>query len=117
MLTLTAIVFNTLKNLPNAKLGFSKAIANGWIALDKKHPDGPKVTKNVPTVEDTVQVLLKKLKALELQDVPDKAIQDLKKRKLVAEQTVNSFSVTKGTNFSTKLVKLEVELTPEMLHK
>lgn len=105
-----------LMKLPNAKLGFSKAIANGWIALDKKHSDGPKVTKKMPTVEDSVQVVLKKLKALELTDVPEKAIQDLKKRKLVAEQTINSFRVTKGSNFTTKLVKLEVDLTPEMLH-
>lgn len=75
-----------LMKLPNAKLGFSKAIANGWIALDKKYPDGPKVTKKMPTVEDSVQVVLKKLKALELTDIPEKAIQDLKKRKLVAEQ-------------------------------
>lgn len=105
-----------LMKLPNAKLGFSKAIANGWIALDKKHADGPKVTKKMPTVEDSVQLVLKKLKALELADVPEKAIQDLKKRKLVAEQTINSFLVTKGSKFTTKLVKLEVDLTPEMLH-
>jgi phenylalanyl-tRNA synthetase alpha chain len=32
---------------PNAKLGFSKAMANGWIEVDKKSSDGPKVLKKV----------------------------------------------------------------------
>jgi len=105
-----------LMKLPNAKLGFSKAMANGWVSLDKKHADGPKIMKKVPTVADDVQIILKKLKALELTDVPEKSIQDLKKRKLVTELTINSFSVTKGDAFTTKLTKLEPELTAEMLH-
>lgn len=105
-----------LMKLPNAKLGFSKAMANGWINLDKKHADGPKVTKKVPAVNDEVQIILKKLAALDMTDVSEKAISDLKKRKLVVESTLNSFEVTKGKNFSTKIEKLEVELTPEMLH-
>lgn len=105
-----------LMSLPNAKLGFSKAMANGWVVLDKKHPDGPKITKKVPTIQDEVQLVLKKLSALDLTDVSEKSIQDLKKRKLVSELTINSFVVSKGKNFSTKLQKLEVELTPEMLH-
>ncbi len=29
----------------NAKLGFAKAMANGWINVDKTNPGGPKVTK------------------------------------------------------------------------
>jgi len=29
----------------NAKLGFAKAMANGWINVDKSNPGGPKVTK------------------------------------------------------------------------
>ena len=32
---------------PNAKLGFSKAMANGWVEVDKKNPEGPKVVRKV----------------------------------------------------------------------
>ena len=39
----------------------------------------------VPSIEDEVQVLLKKISALQLEDVAEKAIQDLKKRKLIVE--------------------------------
>ena len=60
-------------------------MANGWINLDKKHADGPKVTKKVPAVNDEVQIILKKLAALDMTDVSEKAISDLKKRKLVVE--------------------------------
>ena len=31
----------------NAKLGFSKAMANGWIEVDKKNEGGPKVVRKV----------------------------------------------------------------------
>lgn len=104
-----------LMKLPNAKLGFSKAMANGWVVLDKKHADGPKITKKVTSINDEVQILLKKIKVMDLNDIPEKSIQDLKKRKLISELTINSFNVSKGKNFSTKIEKLEVELTPEML--
>jgi len=104
-----------MKSSPNAKLGFSKAMANGWIEVDKKNADGPKVMKKVEKIEDEVQVLLNKIKSLQLNDVPEKTIGDLKKRKLIAELTINSFLVKKGKNFTTKIEKLEVELTPEML--
>jgi hypothetical protein len=36
-----------------------------------------------------VQTLLKKVKALSLNDVPEKSLQDLKKRKLIAEMYKN----------------------------
>lgn len=98
--------------LPNAKLGFAKAMTNGWVVLDKTTKT---ITKKVASIEDDVQLLLKKISSLDLAGVTDKNIQELKKRKLVAEININSFSVSKGKNFSTKLEKLEVELTPEML--
>ena len=74
------------KLCPNsAKIGFGKAIANGWIELDKKSENGPKILQIVASINDEVQTLLKKIQALQLNDVPDKTIQDLKKRKLIAE--------------------------------
>lgn len=99
-----------------AKVGFSKAMANGWIEVDKKNADGPKVVKKVPQLaEDEVQTVLEKIKALTITDVPDKTIQDLKKRKLIADITIHSFNVSKGPNFTTKLEKFENELTADML--
>ena len=60
-------------------------MANGWIEVDKKNADGPKVTRKIPSITDEVQQLLTKIQALNLTDVPDKSIQDLKKRKLISE--------------------------------
>ena len=79
------IILKTKNATPNAKLGFSKAMANGWIEVDKKNADGPKVFKKVKEIDDEVQVILSKLKSLNVNDVQEKSIQDLKKRKLVAE--------------------------------
>ena len=60
-------------------------MANGWIEVDKKNPDGPKVVRKAQEVADEVQTILQKIKALTISDVPDKTIQDLKKRKLIAD--------------------------------
>jgi hypothetical protein len=89
-------------------------MTNGWVVLDKATKT---IKKQVASVQDEVQSLLKKISELDLADVQEKSIQDLKKRKLISEQNVNSFQVSKGKKFSTKLEKLEVELTPEMLQK
>ena len=35
------------KTVPNAKVGFSKAMAAGWISLDKKAEGGPRITRKV----------------------------------------------------------------------
>ena len=67
--------------------------------------------------QDEVQSLLKKIQSLQLNDVPDKSIQDLKKRKLIAEITVNFLLVKKGKNFTTNVEKPEKELTAEMMVK
>lgn len=40
------------------KVGFSKAMSNGWIALDKTHPEGPRVVRKVDVITDEVKELL-----------------------------------------------------------
>jgi len=60
-------------------------MANGWVEVDKKNADGPKVVKKVTEIKDEVQDILTKIKNLNLNDVQEKSIQDLKKRKLVSE--------------------------------
>lgn len=98
-----------------AKVGFSKAMANRWIEVDKSTPENPKVIRKVASVKDDVQEILQKIKTLNLNDIPDKSVQDLKKRKLIADLVINSFIVRKGKNFTTKLEKPENELTADML--
>ncbi|XP_064626144.1 phenylalanine--tRNA ligase alpha subunit-like [Lineus longissimus] len=121
-----ALVFNAIpgdgmsqadlmKKVPNAKIGFSKAMSAGWIAIDKKAAGGPKVTRKVETIEDTVKECLTKLKNLQLDGFTDNQKAEYKKRKLITEVTVNTFEVSKGPNFSTSLSKQETDLTPEML--
>lgn len=66
-------------------MGFSKAMANGWVQVDKKNADGPKVTKKVTSINDEVKDILTKIQNLNLSEVNDKSIQDLKKRKLISE--------------------------------
>jgi phenylalanyl-tRNA synthetase alpha chain len=56
-----AVLFNSIPDVgiaqtklmessPNAKLGFAKAMSNGWIEVDKTSADGPKVLKKVYSI-------------------------------------------------------------------
>ena len=38
------------KTVPNAKVGFSKAMQAGWIQMDKKAEGGPRVFKKVTII-------------------------------------------------------------------
>lgn len=40
-------MFLQQKSVPNAKIGFSKAMQAGWIEMDKKAEGGPKVFRKV----------------------------------------------------------------------
>lgn len=42
----------------SGKVGFSKAMSNGWIALDKAHPEGPRVLRKVEKIDDEVKTML-----------------------------------------------------------
>ena len=57
------------------------------------------------------------MQSLQLNDVPEKSLQDLKKRKLISEVVVNFLIVEKGKNFTVNLEKPEKELTAEMMVK
>lgn len=70
---------------PNAKLGFAKAMSNGWIEVDKKNAGGPLVIKKIKSINDEVKDVLSKIQDMKLDSVPDKSVQDLKKRKLISE--------------------------------
>uniref|UniRef100_A0A8C2EMF1 phenylalanine--tRNA ligase n=1 Tax=Cyprinus carpio TaxID=7962 RepID=A0A8C2EMF1_CYPCA len=105
---------NQLMKMPSGKVGFSKAMSNKWIRLDKAHEGGPRVFKTV-TIEDTVRDKLQLVQKGQSAKLEDKEKNELKKRKLLSEVTVKSYWITKGSSFSTTITKQETELTPEMI--
>ncbi|XP_022826189.1 phenylalanine--tRNA ligase alpha subunit [Spodoptera litura] len=102
-----------MKTVPNAKVGFSKAMSAGWIYLDKSG-GAPLVKRKVDTIVDTVQEHLIEVKK-GIDNLTTNVRNDYKKRKLLQEVTVKSFLLSKGPQFSTTIKKLETDLTSEML--
>uniref|UniRef100_A0A8C3UR97 phenylalanine--tRNA ligase n=1 Tax=Catharus ustulatus TaxID=91951 RepID=A0A8C3UR97_CATUS len=101
--------------LPGGSLGFSKAMANKWVRLDKGAPGGPRVLRAVPSVQDTVQEHLGQVRTGGAQAVPERDRSELKRRKLLLEMTLKSYWIRKGSAFSTAVARPETELTPEMI--
>uniref|UniRef100_A0A182FAI0 phenylalanine--tRNA ligase n=1 Tax=Anopheles albimanus TaxID=7167 RepID=A0A182FAI0_ANOAL len=98
----------------NPKAGFSKAMSNGWIYIDKSG-GAPLVRRKVDTIEDDVLACLKEIVAGRESAVPDSTKGDYKKRKILEETVIKSFVLSKGPEFATSLKKLETDLTVEML--
>ncbi|XP_070562510.1 phenylalanine--tRNA ligase alpha subunit-like [Ptychodera flava] len=103
-----------MKSVPNAKVGFSKAMSAGWLLMDKNAEGGPRVKRKADSIVDKVQEQLKKLSLGDYQ-LNDKEKVEYKKRKLMAEVTVKYYVVSKGSEFSTEIRKQETDLTPEMI--
>ncbi|XP_012522681.2 phenylalanine--tRNA ligase alpha subunit isoform X2 [Monomorium pharaonis] len=98
-----------VQSSPYAKVGFSKAMVAGWITLDKSG-DVPIVRKKVLSIVDTVQTHLKNLTS-----VPENVKVEYKKRKFLQEVVIKIMCLEKGPNFSTKVEKLEADLTADLL--
>ncbi|KAH7697327.1 phenylalanyl (f) trna synthetase protein 1 b, partial [Aphelenchoides avenae] len=96
------------------KLGISKALANKWIGLDKSG-GVVRLLRKCDSVDDTACKELQAIKGGSAKSLSDAAIKELKKRKLVVENSMKAFTVRKGPNFMTKLEKAEVDLTAEMI--
>jgi phenylalanyl-tRNA synthetase alpha chain len=103
-----------LKTSANAKIGFSKAMANGWVLMDKSG-GAPLIKRKVEKIDDTTRTQLLDIAKGQSQDVPANVLTEYKKRKLLQEVVVKSFNLTKGAEFSTTLKKLETDVTVEML--
>lgn len=104
-----------MKVVPNAKVGFSKAMSLGWVQVDKSS-GAPIVKKKTDSIDDLVQKHLKLIANNEPDsEIPDKDKQDYKKRKLLQEIVIKSFRLTKGPEFAPQLRKLETDLTTDML--
>ncbi|KAK6188247.1 hypothetical protein SNE40_004469 [Patella caerulea] len=104
-----------MKIVPNAKVGFSKAMSAGWIKVDKQADGGPKVFRKVETIEDKVEKCMQQIKKMNLENIADSQIAEFKKRKLVSEEKLTSYIVTKGEDFTLNVSKPEVDLTAEMI--
>ncbi|KAH9489632.1 hypothetical protein Btru_037337 [Bulinus truncatus] len=104
-----------MASVPNAKVGFSKAMSAGWIKVDKSCEGGPRVFRQVDGIRDLVKECLEKISNLELSDVTDAQKNEYKKRRLISEVKEVSYIITKGESFRTTVSKLQVELTPDMI--
>uniref|UniRef100_W5MP87 Phenylalanine--tRNA ligase alpha subunit n=1 Tax=Lepisosteus oculatus TaxID=7918 RepID=W5MP87_LEPOC len=104
-----------LMKLPSGKVGFSKAMSNKWIRLDKNAEGGPRIFRAVESIEDAVQERLLLVQRGQADRLEEKEKNELKKRKLLMEVTVKSYWITKGSAFSTRVSRQETELTPEMI--
>ncbi|XP_060108660.1 phenylalanine--tRNA ligase alpha subunit [Heteronotia binoei] len=112
---LEGLVQSELMNLPCGKVGFSKAMSNKWIQLDKSAEEGPRVLRAVESVQDVVREKLVRVQKGEADSLEEKDKSELKKRKLLAEVTVKTYWIKKGSAFSTTVTKQETDLTPEMI--
>lgn len=103
-----------MKSSPNAKVGFSKAMSHGWIFVDKSVTP-PVVKKKVDKIDDIVKTHLVEIRQGKGESIPENVKNEYKKRKLLQEIVTKSFILSKGPEFSTKLQKLETDLTVDML--
>jgi len=94
------------------KIGFSKAMSLGWIAIDKAKG---RVVRKAEGVADTVQAHLNLIQSGAGDSIEAKVKTEYKKRKLVEEVTEKHYKLRKGSNFSTKIEKAPTELTAEMM--
>ena len=95
------------------KIGFSKAMSNGWILIDKSN--GGLVMKKTENISDTVQSHLKLVLKGDDKALDDKTRNEYKRRKLMEEVTEKIYMIKKGVNFSTSIRKIPTELTAEMI--
>lgn len=103
-----------IMKLPIGKIGISKALAAGWIKLDKAGGN-VRLVRKVDSIEDVVQNELLLISKGKEKELSPKSLQEIKKRKLVSEVTVKFYLIKKGPSFTTVLSKPEVDLTAEML--
>ncbi|XP_002128146.2 phenylalanine--tRNA ligase alpha subunit [Ciona intestinalis] len=104
-----------LQKVSNAKIGFSKAMSNKMIKVDKKCEGGARVFRNQEDLKDETWSNLVALQNGNVGQVGEKVLAELKKRKLAQEVVNKSFFVEKGEAFTLKLEKPETDLTAQMI--
>lgn len=100
----------------DGKVGQARAFKNGWIV---KTPNNElklsDAVSDITQVKDQTKDQLIKIRANDIESISAKDIADLKKRKLITPRKETTFKVVKGKDFSTKLDKLETDITSEMV--
>ena len=98
------------KSFEGFSVAFGKATSKKWISLDKA---SGMVTKNLDCIVDDVQ---KDLESLNLgENIPQKTLDDYKKRKLIEKRIEKFYEISKGPGFSLETEKLATDLTTEMI--
>ncbi|CAL4967137.1 unnamed protein product [Urochloa decumbens] len=92
-------------------VGMKAAARNKWIGFEKGNKD--LVLRKVENVNDELQDQLKRLANGEV--VPDKVIDDLKRRKLITKEKSIWYSLKKGPEFVVKRKILATDVTTEHL--
>lgn len=93
----------------NAKVGQGNAFKRGWIKKDKDL-----LRASTESIVDETQQLLIGVQTTNTLSDP-KALQDLKRRKLVSLSKEHDYEFVKGPKYAREFVKEETDLTPEML--
>nr|XP_033779879.1 phenylalanine--tRNA ligase alpha subunit isoform X1 [Geotrypetes seraphini] len=104
-----------LMKFPFGKVGFSKAMSNKWVHLDKNTLGGPRVFRSVESVQDSVKEKLQMVLQGQAASLDEKEKGEMKKRKLLTEVTVKTYLIRKGSAFSPTITKQETDLTQEMI--
>lgn len=100
----------------STRVGLNKAVASGWVRIVKKD-DGKSWVERCLNVEVVDVVKSQLLQIINGDSAPlgDDVITDLKRRRLVVSNSVTTFTVSRGANFSQNVERPEAELTAEMM--
>ncbi|KAI0939807.1 Phenylalanyl-tRNA synthetase, beta subunit, cytoplasmic, variant 2 [Taiwanofungus camphoratus] len=93
-----------------AKIGQGRAFKNKWIG---KEGDG--LVRLASSIQDATQLEMREVDSTGTLKAGEKALAELRKRKLIMQKKGHWFTVHKGPNFSTSIAKLETDLTLDMI--
>lgn len=96
----------------NGKVAQGRAFKNKWISKN-----GDVLVTKIASAEEVDDLTATQLKTIKSSGSLDnkKDLQELKKRKLITPTKVFTFSVAKGTEFSTEIKQLETDITADMI--
>jgi phenylalanyl-tRNA synthetase alpha chain len=103
-----------MKSVPNAKIGFSKAMSSGWLRLEKNEGGEPRVYRKVDRVVDNVANILKSISGGK--EVEGGDLKELKKRKLVTNVCVLSNLCEVLSTVVLMCVRICIILTTSPIH-
>ena len=94
-----------------AKVGSGKAKKQGWIKIDGKNYE--RIAENPVDTDKMNLIGFTEKPDADAHD--DKLLKEYKKRKHLNVKTIKTFTISKGPEYMVERVKLETELTTEMM--